>query len=136
MAANRTLLPPWALRLGDAVVLLAVTFAGFASHDEGLAGGRWLTTYVPLLIAWGLVAPWLGNYRPEVWRRPAQAWRALLAMVLAAPLVGFLRAVLLGGVVIPIFVVALGGISALALTAWRLVWAWLALRELAWTKPR
>jgi len=118
------------------MILLVVTLVGFASHQASLANGAWLTTYVPLLIAWGLVAPWLGNYQPAVWRRPAQAWRALLAMVLAAPLMGFLRAALLNGVVIPIFVVALGGISALALTAWRLVWAWLALRELAWTKPR
>lgn len=136
MAGKRTLIPPWALLVGDAVVLLAVTLAGFANHNSSLSDGRWLTTFVPLVIAWGLVAPWLGNYRPETWRSPTQAWRALLAMALAAPLAGFLRAVLLNGVVIPIFVVALGGVAALSLTAWRLIWAFASVRELAWTKSR
>jgi hypothetical protein len=132
--SKTTPLPPWALMVGDALILLAVTLTGFANHSSSLEGGRWLTTYVPLLIAWGLLAPWLGNYRPECWGRPLQAWRALLAMVLAAPLAGFLRALMLNGTVIPIFVIALGGVSALAMTAWRVVWAWLAARGLAWTK--
>jgi hypothetical protein len=136
MAEKRISLPPWALLLGDGLVLLIVTAAGFANHNSSLADGRWLTTFVPLLIAWGLISPWLGNYRPETWRSPAQAWRALLAMVLAAPLAGFLRAVLLSGVVIPTFVVALGGVAALSLAAWRVIWAFIAARELAWTKPR
>jgi hypothetical protein len=133
---KQTLLPPWALLGGDALVLLVVTLAGFANHNTSLADGRWLTTFVPLIIAWGLVAPWLGNYNPAGWRSPLQAWRALLAMVLAAPLAGFLRAVLLGGTVIPIFVVALGGIAALSMTLWRVCWAVISAREYAWTKPR
>jgi hypothetical protein len=57
-------------------------------------------------------------------------------MVLAAPLAAFLRAALLNGTVIPIFVVALGGVSALSLAAWRVVWALLAQRGFAWTKLR
>ena len=128
------LMPPWALLAGDGLVLLAVTLVGFERHSSDLAGGRWLTSFFPLLIAWGLVAPWLGNYEPCNWQQPYQAWRALLAMVLAAPLAGFLRAVLLNGTVIPIFVVALGGVAALTMTAWRVIWAWLAGRGLAWTK--
>jgi hypothetical protein len=136
MAGKRNFIPPWALLLGDAVVLVAVTLAGFANHNSSLSDGRWLTTFVPLVISWGLVSPWLGNYRPETWRSPAQVWRALLAMVLAAPMAGFLRAILLNGVVIPIFVVALGGVAALTLTAWRLIWAFASARELAWTKSR
>ena len=129
-------LPPWILLAGDALVLLAVTLAGFSNHSSSLDGGRWLTTFVPLCIAWGLVAPWLGNYRPTVWTQPLQAWRALLAIVLAAPLAAFLRAVLLNGTVIPIFVVALGGVAAISMAAWRLVWAFAAARGWAWTKPR
>ncbi len=136
MMPKQTPLPPWALMAGDGLVLLVVTLAGFANHNSSLADGRWLTTFVPLVISWGLVAPWLGNYSPANWCSPAQTWRALLAMVLAAPLAGFLRAVLLGATVIPIFVVALGGISALAITAWRVLWAVMAAREYAWTKPR
>ncbi len=129
-------LPPWALMAGDALVLLLVTLAGFGNHNASLEGGRWLTTFVPLCIAWGLVSPWLGNFRPAIWQVPLQAWRALLAMVLAAPLAAFLRAVLLNGVVIPIFVVALGGVAALSLMLWRVVWAFLAGRGFAWTKLR
>jgi hypothetical protein len=136
MMERQHFMPPWILLTGDGLVLLAVTLAGFENHSSSLAGGRWLTTFIPLLIAWGLIAPWLGNYQPRTWQQPIQAWRALLAMVLAAPLVGFLRAVLLNGTVIPIFVVALGGVAALSMTAWRVVWALLARREFEWTKPR
>lgn len=131
---KQQIMPPWALLVGDALVLLAVTLAGFGSHNSSLAGGRWLTTFIPLVIAWGVIAPWLGNYQPRLWRQPWQAWRALLAMVLAAPLAGFLRAVWLGGTVIPIFIVALGGVAALSMTVWRVIWAFLAEREFAWTK--
>ena len=127
---------PWGLLAGDSLVLLAVTLAGFGNHSSSLAGGRWLTTFLPLVIAWGLVAPWLGNYQPRFWQQPLFAWRALLAMVLAAPLAGFLRAVLLGGTVIPIFVVALGGVAALSMTAWRVIWALLTGREYPWMKTR
>lgn len=129
-------MPPWALLAGDMLVLLAVTLAGFENHSSSLAGGRWLTSFLPLVIAWGLVAPWLGNYQPKIWKQPYQAWRALLAMVLAAPLAGFLRALLLSGTVIPIFVMALGGVAALSMTAWRVIWALFAGREFEWTKPR
>ena len=129
-------LPPWALLAGDVLVFLAVTLAGFANHNSSLEGGRWLTTFVPLCLAWGLVAPWLGNYTPQAWQTPAQAWRALLAMVLAAPLAAFFRALLLNGVIMPLFVVALGGMAALSMAAWRVIWALLSARGWVWTKPR
>ena len=127
---------PWVLPAVDALVLLAVTLAGFANHNSNPEGGRWLTTFLPLCAGWALVAPWLGNYEPKFWRDPAQAWRALFAMVLAAPFAAFLWAVLLNGTVIPIFVVALGGVSALSITAWRVIWALWVQRGFAWTKLR
>lgn len=131
---KQIVLPPWALMIGDGLVLLAVTLAGFGNHNSSLGSGRWLATFVPLVVAWALVAPWLGNYQAHTWRVAAQAWRALLAMVLAAPLAAFLRAVTLNSTVIPVFVVALGGVAALSMTAWRVIWALLARRELPWTK--
>jgi hypothetical protein len=127
---------PATLWIVDGLVLLAVTLAGFANHNSSLADGRWLATFLPLCASWVLIAPWLGNYDPKIWQDPTQVWRALLAVVLAAPFATFLRAVTLNGTVIPIFVVALGGVSALAMTAWRLVWALLAQRGFAWTKQR
>jgi hypothetical protein len=51
---------------GDILVLLLVTIFGFATHGElGSAGLRMLTTFVPLVVAWGLVAPHLGAFELE-----------------------------------------------------------------------
>ena len=78
-----------------------------------------LTTFLPLVLGWGLIAPFLGVYDPvrvADWR---QLWRPFWAMVLAGPMVGWLRGVWLGQVILPIFVLVLGGVSALAVLAWR-----------------
>jgi ABC-type xylose transport system permease subunit len=83
-----------------------------------------LTTFIPLIVGWGVIAPFLGVYdlaRVADWR---QLWRPFWAMVLAGPMVGWLRGVWLGQVILPIFVVVLGGISALAILAWRAIF-WL-----------
>ena len=52
-------------------------------------------------------------------------------MILAAPLAGFLRAAWLGTDVVVIFVVIFGGLSALAVSAWRGVYWLLARRRTA-----
>lgn len=111
------------LYTGDALVLVLVTAVGFAFHGElATAGTRMLSTYVPFAVGWALVAPWLGLYHPAIIHNPRQLWRPLWAVVLAAPLAGLLRAFWLNTVVIPIFIVALGGITALAMVAWRGIW--------------
>jgi hypothetical protein len=51
-------------------------------------------------------------------------------MVLAGPLAGWMRALWLGQGVAPIFVVVLGGISALSLLAWRTIYMFLDKRFL------
>lgn len=105
---------------GDAITLALVTLAGFATHNElGSAGFRMLTTFIPLLVAWLLLAPHLMVYNPRCYNNPAQLWRPFWAMVLAAPLAGWLRGFWLNAPIIPIFVLVLGGISSLALLAWR-----------------
>ena len=110
---------------GDVVVFCLVTLFGFSRHQSlGTAGARMLTTFIPLIVGWGLIAPFLGVYdlaRVADWR---QLWRPFWAMVLAGPMVGWLRGVWLGQVILPIFVVVLGGISALAILAWRAIF-WL-----------
>lgn len=111
--------------LGDLLVLALVTVFGFASHDElDTAGSRMLTTFIPLVVSWLMVAPFLGAYDPSRMASPTQLWRPFYAMVLAGPLAAFLRGVMLGNTpILPVFVVVIGGISALALLAWRaLVW--------------
>jgi hypothetical protein len=115
------------LVIGDAITLAVVTLYGFAAHATlGTAGARMLTTYLPLLVAWFLIAPHLGVYNLSWAGEFRQLWRPFWAMVLAAPFAAWLRAVLLGTAVLPIFVVVLGGVSALALLGWRFLY-WVVL---------
>jgi hypothetical protein len=110
---------------GDVVVFGLVTLFGFSSHQTlGTAGTRMLATFIPLVVGWGLIAPFLGVYDPRRFSDGRQLWRPFWAMVLAGPMVGWLRGVWLGQVILPIFVVVLGGISALAILAWRAIF-WL-----------
>ena len=118
------------LLVGDVAALGLVTIFGFASHGTlGSAGARILTTLIPVLVSWFLVAPFLGAYRLERVADWRQLWRPFWAMVLAAPLAAWMRAVWLESVIIPIFVVVLGGFSAIAILVWRLIY-WAILRRL------
>jgi hypothetical protein len=117
-----------ALILGDMAALLLVTIVGFMTHGETLSW-RLFTTFLPLCAAWALVAPWLGVYRPQIYRRAALVWRAALAMVLAAPMAALLRALWLNASIIPTFVIALGLSAAVGMTLWRLGWAWWSSRR-------
>lgn len=111
------------LILGDAAALLAVTLAGFATHQTSVASTRWLTTFIPLCIAWAVQAPWLGVYRVEVFTSLRRLWRPVLAVLLAAPLFGILRGAVLNAPVLPLFVAVLGLSAALGILVWRLVFA-------------
>jgi hypothetical protein len=115
---------------GDLLTLALVTVIGFASHGEAATAGlRMLTTFVPLALAWFLVAPFFGVYEPDRAAAYRQLWRPFWAMIVAGPLAGWLRSVILGIVnhtglntpILPIFVVVLGGIAALAVLVWRLL---------------
>jgi hypothetical protein len=115
---------------GDILVLLIVTIFGFATHGElDSAGLRMLTTFVPLVLAWVLVAPHLGAFDLVRSSQLGQVWRPFWAMVLAGPWAAWLRVILLNAPIVPIFVVVLGGICAIALLVWRLLyWAFFARR--------
>lgn len=118
------------LILGDALALAVITLIGFGTHNELIQFpiDRILATFLPLLAGWFLIAPWLGLFKPEITSDPRQLWRPVLAMLLAAPLAGLLRAMMLNGVVIPLFVLILGGSAALGLLVWRSLW-WLLTRS-------
>lgn len=108
------------LIIGDTITLGLVTLYGFASHDElETAGLRLLTTFLPLVFAWILISPHLGLFDSQRLEEPRQLWRSLWAMVLAAPLAAWMRGAWLKTPIQPIFVVIIGGISALAILAWR-----------------
>ena len=117
---NRSNIQRYYLIIGDTLTLAIVTVIGFASHGTaGTAGSRMLTTFIPLLVAWLLVAPYLKVYDPEIALDVRQLWRPFWAMVLAGPMAAWLRGVLLNSPILPVFVVILGGVSALAILAWR-----------------
>jgi len=121
---------------GDLLVLALVTAYGFASHNElGSAGWRMLTTFLPLCAGWLAAGLPLGALNPERAGDLRQLWRPFWAMILAGPLAAWLRGVWLGTPVQPVFVVVLGGVSALALLLWRLVyWILVSRSRNVWTK--
>ena len=117
---NRSNLWRYYLIIGDILTLTIVTVFGFASHGTaGTAGSRMLTTFIPLLAAWILIAPHLKVYDRDIALDGRQLWRPFWAMVLAGPMAAWLRGVLLNSPILPVFVVILGGVSALAILTWR-----------------
>ena len=118
------------LILGDALALVVITLIGFGTHNELVLFPveRIMATFLPLLAGWFLIAPWLGLFKDEITSNARQLWRPVLAMLLAAPLTGLLRAMMLNGVVIPLFVLILGGSAALGMLVWRVLW-WLLTRN-------
>jgi Protein of unknown function (DUF3054) len=120
------------LALGDITTLALITGFGFATHGElGSAGLRLLTTFIPLLIAWFAVAPFLGAYDLQRAVTPSQLWRPFWAMILAAPLAAWLRGAWLHAPILPIFVLVLGGFSSLGILAWRVVYFLIFSKRLA-----
>ena len=115
---------------GDVITLILVTIFGFASHGTlDTSGWRLFSTLIPLIASWFFVAPFVGAYNLQWTAEPRQLWRPFWAMVLAAPFAAWMRALWLGTAIIPIFVVVLGGVSALAILAWRTIF-WLAASRL------
>ena len=111
------------LIIGDVVVLTLTTGFGFANHGTlGSAGMRILATLVPLLTAWFLISPLVGVFDEARVEDPRPLWRPLWAMILAAPFASFLRGAWLSQPILPLFVVVIGGFSALALVGWRAVY--------------
>jgi len=111
------------LILGDVFLFGLVTVVGFSRHGELVGAGlRLLTTFLPLCAAWSLMAPWLGVFDLSRVGQPGQLWRPLLAMVLAAPMAGWLRGLWLGEAIPPVFVLVIGAFSALGILLWRGLW--------------
>ena len=130
MARATQISPNLLLALGDLVTLTLVTVIGFATHGEATSAGlRMLTTWIPLTVAWFLIAPFFGVYESERAADYRQLWRPFWAMVVAGPMAGWLRSVMLGLInhnglntpILPIFVVVLGGFAALAVLFWRAI---------------
>lgn len=121
MTHSRNLIP-WLLA-GDIVAALVVTLIGFLTHYGDIEGWRWLTTFIPVAVAWQAVAPWLGAYDTQITRQPNQVWRFALAALLSAPLAATLRGLWLNAAILPVFVVVMALTNALGFLIWRLAWA-------------
>lgn len=117
------------LLLGDTLILALTTLIGFSFHGTlGSARGRLLTTFIPSLAAWLLISPHLGVYDPRRTTALRQVWRPFWAAIVSAPMAAWLRSVWLNTVVLPIFVIVLGGVNALAILVWRVIYGAVASR--------
>ncbi len=112
------------LRLGDIIAFAVLTLIGFATHGETALSfiPRMTITFLPLLLGWFLLAPWLGLFDEQVIANPKNLWRIVLAMLFVAPLAATLRAAWLGDSVIPLFALILGGSNALGIMVWRWIY--------------
>lgn len=115
--------------VGDAVVLVLVTVAGFATHLTLDAFWRMAITVVGSLLAWFLVAPLLGVFSEANILNPKELWRVGLAWVIAAPLATFLRGLALARDIPPAFVVVVILVNGFSLVAWRLLLGWRTVRN-------
>jgi hypothetical protein len=109
--------------IGDAFCALILSLIGFYTHYGQITGWHWLTTFIPTLIGWFVIAPWLGNYRTENFHTPALSWRAALAAFLSAPLAAWIRGAWLNSAILPIFILVLGLTNALGFFGWRVLWS-------------
>jgi hypothetical protein len=116
----------WTLIVGDVIALAVITIIGFASHGETDISvvPRMLTTFIPLVVSWFLIAPWLGLFNTQITSNPKQLWRPPLAMLLAAPMTAIIRAAMLNAVALPLFTLILGGSAALGMLIWRSLYLW------------
>jgi len=116
------------LILGDIIALAVITVICFATHGETDISflPRMMTTFLPLVASWFLIAPWLGLFEQRIVLNRRQLWRPGLAMILAAPMATILRAVMLNGAALPLFTIILGSTSALGMLIWRGIHSWLS----------
>lgn len=110
------------LALGDIAALFLATIIGFASHGSlSSAGTRFFTTFIPLVLGWSAIAPFVGLFDLNSVRDYKNLWRPLYAALVSAPLVGWFRGVMLNAPVLPLFVLILGLSTALIMFVWRLL---------------
>jgi len=106
---------------GDILAIAIVTIIGFATHGEADMSflPRMLAAFIPVTVAWFILAPWFGLFQQEITTNPKLLWRPVLAMLLAGPFAVVLRGLILNAPIIPIFAVVLSATSAFGMFVWR-----------------
>ena len=106
---------------GDILAIAIVTVIGFATHGEADMSflPRMLAAFIPLTVAWFLIAPWFGLFQPGITSNLRQLWRPVFAMLFAGPFAVVLRGLILNAPIIPIFAVVLAATSAFGMLVWR-----------------
>ena len=114
--------------MGDLITIALITLIGFATHGEADLAffPRMAALYIPLSLAWFLLAPALGLFGREILPNLRQLSRVALAMIFAASLAAVLRGFILHAPIIPIFAAVLTCVSALGMVLWRAVYVLLA----------
>jgi hypothetical protein len=114
----------FSLLIGDTLAILLTTLIGFITHGETDLSftPRLLAAFIPLTVAWFLLAPLFGLFQPEIASSFKNIWRPILAMIFAASLAVVFRGLILNAAILPIFVLVFGATSALGMTLWRLLY--------------
>jgi hypothetical protein len=109
------------LPLCDFLTIALVTLIGFATHGEAVWAllPRMAVLFIPLTLAWFLLAPWFGLFSRETVSDPRRLWRAPLAMLFAASPALVVRGLLLNAPILPIFAVVLSAAAAVGILLWR-----------------
>lgn len=111
------------LLLGDILALAIVTIVGFVTHGEGSLEylPRMAAAFIPLAIAWSILAPWFDLFNPPVSFDFKAFGKLVLAVTFAAPLALVFRGILLNAPILPIFAVVFTLTSVFGLIIWRAI---------------
>ncbi|HLG77328.1 MAG TPA: DUF3054 domain-containing protein [Ktedonobacteraceae bacterium] len=111
------------LALGDILAFLVFALIGSNSHKEAVTAGHVVWVAVPFVVAWFLVAPFLGAYRRNLDVR-AMAVRTGISWLAAWPVSMLLRGLLVDHQVPPLTFMVIALIANfIILCIWRIPYA-------------
>lgn len=113
------------LIFGDILALAIVTIVGFVTHGEGGLEylPRMAAAFIPLVIAWLILAPWFELFDPQIPINLKLLGRIALAVIFTSPLALVFRGLFLNVPIIPIFAVVFTFTSMFGLIVWRMIYS-------------